>query len=85
MKLKACAHLANHFCLMNSIPFPVLYNVLSRSYVKQSLKRNEAHHLMFLSFVFFHKSPEPVLITQDLILYCYRKYIFFSSKKRHQH
>lgn len=42
MKLKACAHLANHFCLMNSIPFPVLYNVVSRSYVKQSLKRNEA-------------------------------------------
>lgn len=60
MKLKTCAHLANHFCLMNSIPFSVLYNVLSRSYVKQSLKRNEAfkkeneslvlkHTLLFLS------------------------------------
>ena len=42
MKLKACAHLADNFCLMNSIPFPVLYNVLSTSYVKQRLKRNEA-------------------------------------------
>ena len=42
MKLKACAHLADNFCLMNSIPFPVPYNVLSTSYVKQRLKRNEA-------------------------------------------
>ena len=42
MKLKACAHLANHFCLKNSIPFPVLYHVLSGTYIKQRLKRNEA-------------------------------------------
>ena len=42
MKLKVCAHLADNFCRMNSIPFPVLYNVLSRSYVKQRLKWNEA-------------------------------------------
>ena len=42
MKLKACTHLADNFCLMNSIPFPVLYNVSSRTYVKQRFKRNEA-------------------------------------------
>ena len=41
MKLKACAHLADNSCLMNSIPFPVLYNVLSRTFVSQRLKRNE--------------------------------------------
>lgn len=47
MKLKVCAHLADNFCRINSIPFPVLYNVLSRSYVKQrldteSLRPNES-------------------------------------------
>ena len=92
MKLKACTHLADHFFLMNSIPLPVLYNVLSKSYVMQRLKRNEAfkkeneslrpyesfsplcsscpHHLTFLRFVSLNKSPEPLLITQDLIVYC---------------
>ena len=54
MKLKACAHLANHFCLMNSIPFPVLMlsNALSemrllrrtlKAYGHMSLKSLKAH------------------------------------------
>ena len=101
MKLKACIQMVDHFCLMKSIPFPVLYNVLSRSYVKQRIKRNEAfkeneslrpyesfsplcsscpHHLMFLRFVSLNKSPEPLLIAEDLFVYCCRKYVFFSSK-----
>lgn len=97
MKLKACAHLADNFCLMKSIPFPVLYAVLGMSFVKQRLKRNETfekdteslqpyeasstlcsschHHLTFLPFVSLNKSPEHLLITQDLIVYCCRKNI----------
>ena len=49
-----------------------------KAYDHMSLSAHYATPVLIISC--FYKSPEPLLITQDLIVYCCRKFIFFSSK-----